>query len=444
MTSAPPSSRSAPNVGAELKAKVQMKKSRLRKWLWRVGTLVVLVGIGFGLLQWRQAAARASAPTFQTEPAELGELKATVTATGTLDGQDSVEVGAEVTGNISKIYVDFNDRVKEGDILLEINPEVLLATKQSAAARLTAARASYSSAKATAKEAKATLARMRELAKKGLVSTSDLESAEAAYERSNAQTRSTSADILVAKASLDSAETSLKKATIRAPIDGVVLSRSVELGQTVTASLQTPVLFLLARDLTKMELSVQIDEADIGRVKEGQPASFTVDAFPKRKFNAKLRSLRNVPTTTDNVVTYEAVLDVENKDLSLRPGMTATAVIVTEHVKDAVLVSNTALRFVPPKQTGAPAGKAPSLKMLTRGGGRGRGGGRRPAGSAAPTPAKPPVDEVEYSTVWILEGRKPKEVKVIAGVSDGTLTEIKSGLEAGAEVVVDYASESAE
>ncbi len=419
-----------------------MKKSRLRKWLWRLGTLVLLLMIGFGIFKWRQASARANAPTFRTEPAERGELKATVTATGTLDGQDSVEVGAEVTGNISKIYVDFNDRVKAGDILLEINPEVLLANKQSAAARLTAARASYSSAKATAKEAKATVKRVRELAKQGLVSTSDLESAEAAYERSSAQTRSTSADILVAKASLDSAETSLRKATIRAPIDGVVLSRSVELGQTVTASLQTPVLFLLARDLTKMQLSVQIDEADIGRVKEGQPATFTVDAYPKRKFSAHLRSLRNVPTTTDNVVTYEAVLDVENKDLSLRPGMTATAVIVTEHVKDAVLVSNTALRFVPPKDAKAPS-KAPSLKLLTRGGGR-RGGGRRPAGSAAPTPGKPPADDVEYSTVWILEGQRPKELKVVAGVSDGSMTEIKSGLEVGAEVVVDYASDGDE
>ncbi|MCB9588390.1 MAG: efflux RND transporter periplasmic adaptor subunit [Polyangiaceae bacterium] len=414
-----------------------MNKSRTRKWLWRVGILLVLVGIGFGVWKWRQAAQRANAPTFETEPVVKGELKATVTATGTLDGRDSVEVGAEVTGNISKIYVDFNDRVKAGDILLEINPETLIANKNSASARLSAARASYSSAKASAKEAKTTLKRTRELSKKGLVSTAELESAEAAAARADAQVRSTSADILVAKASVDSSDTALKKATIRSPIDGVVLSRSVELGQTVTASLQTPVLFLIARDLTKMELSVQIDEADIGRVKEGQDATFTVDAYPKREFKATLRSLRNVPTTTDNVVTYEAVLDVTNDDLSLRPGMTATAIITTEHVKDAVLVPNAALRFTPPAAKKSSGSARNPLMMGGPRGGRGMGKRSRGAGSAAPAgSAEPPEEDSE--TVWILEGRRPRPVKVKTGVSDGTSTEIKSGLEAGGEVVVDY------
>lgn len=245
--------------------------------------------------------------------------------------------------------------------------------------------------------------------------------------------RSTSADILVAKASLDSSETALKKATIRSPIDGVVLSRSVELGQTVTASLQTPVLFLIARDLTKMELSVQIDEADIGRVKEGQEATFTVDAYPKREFKAKLRSLRNVPTTTDNVVTYEAVLDVTNDDLSLRPGMTATATITTEHVKDAVLVPNAALRFTPPM----------SKKASSRGGNplmfgpRGPRGGRRSRGASSASPDAAPAPDESDGVVWILAGTRPKRVKVKTGVSDGTLTEIKKGLEPGGEVIVD-------
>lgn len=410
-----------------------MNKSRTRKWLWRIGILLVLVGLGFGAWKWRQASQNANQPTYETEPVQKGELKATVTATGTLDGRDSVEVGAEVTGSISKIFVDFNDRVKEGEVLCEINPETLIANKNSSSARLTAARASYSSAKASAKEAKTTLLRTRELAKKGLVSTAELESAEAARARADAQVRSTSADILVAKASLDSSETALKKATIRSPIDGVVLSRSVELGQTVTASLQTPVLFLIARDLTKMELSVQIDEADIGRVKEGQEATFTVDAYPKREFKAKLRSLRNVPTTTDNVVTYEAVLDVTNDDLSLRPGMTATATITTEHVKDAVLVPNAALRFTPPM----------SKKASSRGGNplmfgpRGPRGGRRSRGASSASPDAAPAPDESDGVVWILAGTRPKRVKVKTGVSDGTLTEIKKGLEPGGEVIVD-------
>ncbi|MEZ4374292.1 MAG: efflux RND transporter periplasmic adaptor subunit [Polyangiaceae bacterium] len=434
MTSAPPSSRSAPDVGAELKQKVQMTKSRSRKWLWRIGILLVLVVIGVGVWKWRQAAAKAKAPTFQTEPVQKGELKATVTATGTLDGRDSVEVGAEVTGSISKIMVDFNDRVKAGEILCEINPETLIANKNSASARLSAARASYSSAKASAKEAKTTLKRTRELAKKGLVSTAELESAEAAAARAEAQVRSTSADILVAKASVDSSDTALKKATIRSPIDGVVLSRSVELGQTVTASLQTPVLFLIAKDLTKMELSVQIDEADIGRVKEGQDATFTVDAYPKREFKATLRSLRNVPTNTDNVVTYEAVLDVTNDDLSLRPGMTATATIVTEHVKDAVLVPNAALRFTPP----ASAKKSSARNPLMMGGPRGGRGMRRPKGAGSAGPESDAAPAEDDGVVYILNGPRPKRVKVKIGVSDGTLTEIKSGLEPGGEVITDY------
>ncbi len=412
-----------------------MNKSRTRKWLWRIGFLLVVVGLGVGGWKWRQAAQQANAPSFETEPVQKGELKATVTATGTLDGRDSVEVGAEVTGSISKIMVDFNDRVKAGDVLCEINPETLIANKNSAAARLTAARASYSSAKASAKEAKTILIRTRELAKKGLVSTSELEAAEAAAARASAQVRSTSADILVAKASVDSSDTALKKATIRSPIDGVVLSRSVELGQTVTASLQTPILFLIARDLTKMELSVQIDEADIGRVKEGQDATFTVDAYPKREFSAKLRSLRNVPTNTDNVVTYEAVLDVTNDDLSLRPGMTATAVITTEHVKDAVLVPNAALRFTPPMLKRS-AGKRPSNPLMMRGP-RGRGGGKSPRGAPSGAPAAPEPPAEDDGTVWILTGKRPKRVKVKIGVSDGTMTQIKSGLEPGGEVVVD-------
>ncbi|MBX3182704.1 MAG: efflux RND transporter periplasmic adaptor subunit [Polyangiaceae bacterium] len=428
-----------------------MNRSRTRAWLFRIGGLLVVVALVAGGWFWRQAALKGQGPTYETQPVERGDLRSTVTATGTVSGRDTVEVGAEVSGTISKLYVDFNDQVKAGDILLELNTDKLLAAQGSAKARLTAAYASNKSARTTSKEAQTNRDRARELAKQGLISKSELESAEAAAERAAAQVQSTSADILVAKATLDSANTDLSKAVIRAPIDGVVLSRSVEQGQTVTASLQTPVLFLIARDLTKMELSVQIDEADVGRVKEGQKATFTVDAHPMKTFEASLRSLRNVPTTTDNVVTYQAVLDVSNDDLLLRPGMTATATIVTEEVTDALLVPNAALRFTPASPAGSASPSGPTALNVLQGGGargmrggpgmRGGGGGnRRPAGAGQQRRGGRGNAEQPMGRLFVLEAGEPKMLRVPTGVTDGTMTEIKSGIEPGTEVITDMLS----
>jgi HlyD family secretion protein len=416
----------AKDAATELRQKVGMGRShRVRRWIWRIVPLLVVAGGVVAFLAWRKSAAKQNVPKYSTEAVQQGDLNATVTATGTLSGVDTVEVGAQVTGSIMAIHADFNDRVKKGELLLEIDPEQLTASRNQASARLVSAQASYASAKATAKETKLVAARQHTLSKQGLISDQDLESADAAAERAQAQVRSSAADIALARAALEQAQTNLDKAKIKSPIDGVVLSRAVEVGQTVTSGFQTPVLFTLARDLKEMQLSIAIDEADIGRVKQGQDASFTVDAYPNRKFPATLKQLRNVPTTVDNVVTYEAILRVDNADGVLRPGMTATATIVTVHRDNAILVPNAALRFKPPSTGSSGHGGPPGLRMFS--------GRSRPPAGAAPKKKEDP----NAPHVWVLANNQPKRVAVKIGVSDGQVTEVLSGVKPGQKVIVD-------
>ncbi len=420
----------AKDAAAELRQKVGMNRShRVRRWIWRIVALMVVAGGVAGVLIWRKSAQKQDVPKYTTETVRRGDLSATVTATGTLSGVDTVEVGAQVTGSIKAIHADFNDRVKKGQLLLEIDPEQLEASRNQARAKLISAQASYASAKATAVNDKAVAARQHTLAKQGLISDQDLQAADAAAAVAAAKVKSSAADIALAKAALDQAQTNLDKAQIKSPIDGVVLSRAVEVGQTVTSGFQTPVLFTLAKDLTEMQLSIAIDEADIGRVRQGQEASFTVDAYPNKKFPATLKQLRNVPTTVDNVVTYEAILTVDNKDNLLRPGMTATATIVTVHRKDATLVPNAALRFQPPSTSSQRRGP-PGLRMFS--------GNRKPkpASSAAAAAPKKPVDK-NAPHVWVLAGNRPKRVIVKTGVTDGQVTEVLSGIKPGQKVIVD-------
>lgn len=415
----------AADAAAELRQKVGMNRAhRVRRWLWRIAALLVVAGGVAGFLVWRKSAQKQDVPKYSTEAVQRGDLSATVTATGTLSGVDTVEVGAQVTGSIMAIHADFNDRVKKGELLLEIDPEQLSASRNQARAKLISAQAAYASAKATAANDKAIAERQHSLSKQGLISDQDLQAADAAAAVAAAKVKSSAADIALAKAALDQAQTNLNKAQIKSPIDGIVLSRAVEVGQTVTSGFQTPVLFTLARDLKEMQLSIAIDEADIGRVKQGQDASFTVDAYPNRKFPATLKQLRNVPTTVDNVVTYEAILSVDNKDGVLRPGMTATATIVTVHRSDAVLVPNAALRFKPPS-TSSGHGGPPGLRMFA---------GRR-GGGGAPKPKK--AEDPNAPHVWVLSHNRPKRLTVKTGVSDGQVTEVLSGLKPGQKVIVD-------
>lgn len=383
------------------------------RWRWAKALLVLLMllAVGGAGLRWARARKQAAAaPQFQDAEVVRGDLQVTVTATGTIQGLNTVDVGAEVSGRVTKVYVDFNDRVEEGQLLAEIDPEQLVAAVDEASARVAAASASIQQAQATLEETRLTLAQAEAQAREGLISQRDLNTARAAAARAQAALAGATADATLSRASLKSARARLGKSRVVSPVRGVVLSRQVEPGQTVTAGFQTPLLFKVAEDLTKMRLHVYVDEADVGRVREGQEASFTVDAFPGRTFPSKLLSLRNEPRTEQNVVSYEALLAVDNQELLLRPGMTATATITTEARKGVVLVPNAALRFSPP---------AP------------------PRGFGPPQPAD---TGAEGPRVWTLEGQKPVAVPVTPGPTDGRMTEIVSGaLQPGARVLTDVA-----
>src|SRR5450432_4051822 len=317
--------------GAAILAETKSRRRRAR--VYQVVGLVLLLGLGAGFYFWHAAKTRSKGVRYITAQAELGDLKETVTATGTLKGLDSVDVGAQISGKLTKINVDFNDHVTAGEVLAEIDPVQLQSRVDQSNAQVNAAEASLVLAKATLAQTKAQYARSVDLSQKGLISSKDLDAAKADADRAAASISSATAQATLARASLKDAQTSLSYAVIRSPIDGIVLSRLVEPGQTVAATMSAPVLFTLARDLTQLRLYVDIDEADVGKVKEGQTASFLVDAWNDHGFASKVLSVHNLPTTGQTVVTYQAVLSVDNNERLLLPGMTATATITTDERK---------------------------------------------------------------------------------------------------------------
>jgi HlyD family secretion protein len=414
------------------------KGRRARRWLPRLIVLLIVLGFAGGIWFWRVKANAPKGPNYVTADVTRGDLRETVSATGTLGPIDAVEVGAEVTGRVTSVKVDINDVVKKGDLLVEIDTEQLLARLEESQAQVASAQASRLNSTATVKEAESKAARAREMHARGLISDQDLETAVAALDRAKAAVSSSNAQTTVASAGLKSAKTSLSKALIRAPIDGIVLARSVEVGQTVTSGFQTPVLFTLAKDLSQMQLKIDVDEADVGSVHEGQQATFLVDAYPKRTFDSKLIKLGNMPKADTTVVTYEATLTVENPDRVLKPGMTATATIVTNEKKDVVSVPNAALRFQPPEAASS-ANKPPGLPLPGLGGNmrmRGMGGGNRPRPSGSAQPGTVPVTR---QRVYVLKGTELVPTVVEVGATDGRRSEVLKGLEAGAKVVVDIA-----
>ncbi len=385
------------------------KKPSRARWFVLLGVLLLVVaGVVFLVARGRKP----EASRFVEAAAERGDVQVTVTATGTIQGLSSVEVGAEVSGRVTKLYVDYNDRVEVGQLLAEIDPEQPKAAADQESARVASASAAIQQAKATVEETRLALERAEAMAKEGLASTRDVESARAASARAKAGLASANAEATLSRASLKIASSKLRKTKILSPVKGIVLSRSVELGQTVTAGFTTPILFKLTEDLSKMRLSVYIDEADVGRVREGLEASFTVDAFPERVFPSKVLSLRFEPKNDANVVSYEAILSVDNAELLLRPGMTASATIVAETKRDVLLVPNAALRFSPPKK----------------------------GGPGAPSPQ--PATTVDGPRVWVLSPGKtvPEAIPVKTGATDGLKTEIlKGAIEPGSKVITDAA-----
>ena len=395
------------------------------KWRWIAAAVLVLAAVlaWLFLMQGNGAAA----PRYLTEPATRGTLTVTVSATGNLQPTNQVDVGSELSGTVQSVFVDDNSQVKKGQELARLDVSKLQDQIAKSRAALLAAEAGVKQIQATVLEARANLERFREVARLSdgkVPSKTEMATAEADLARAQASLASEHAAVTQARATLSSDVTNLAKASIRSPINGVVLLRKVEPGQTVAASLQAPVLFTLAEDLAQMELQVNVDEADVGQVQAGQQASFSVDAWPSRKYPASVARVRYGSQTTDGVVSYLTVLKVDNSDLSLRPGMTATAEITTTSRENALLVPNAALRFSPPKQANADSGGLVASLMP-----------RMPRGTRN-RPQNGGKDGTRQ--IWVLRDGQPEAVKVKTGVSNGRLTEILEGkLEAGMPVITD-------
>lgn len=392
-------------------------KSR-RKWIFRfIVAAVLLAAVPLGY-RWAGGSGN-GAPGFRTEPAARGSLFVTVSATGTLKPTNQVEVGSELSGIVETVEKDYNDRVKTGEVLARLDRDKLEATVKRSRSALASARAQVLKAQANMAEARSDLARLEQVSRltgARAVSERDLEAARAALARAEAEEAVALAAVDEAAAALQSNETDLAKTLIRAPINGIVLTRSVEPGQTVAASLQAPVLFTLAEDLARMELHVDVDEADVGRVREGQEAVFRVDAFHGRTFEARITQVRYGANTVDGVVTYETVLAVDNHDLSLRPGMTATAEITVEKVEDALLVPNAALRFTPPVvRPGNNGGNGLVQALLPR-------PGRRSSQGDASRKGDSPG-----ARVWSLQDGRITAIPLKTGASDGSRTVVIEG-----------------
>lgn len=394
-----------------------------RRWLLAGGAVVVLAAV----VALFSGGGNGAGGQFITEEAGVGNLVVTASASGTLQPTKSVDVGSELSGTLASVLVQENDRVKKGELLATLDTAKLKDAVTKSQAAVAAAEAKVAQAQATVAEARASLLRMRqvsELSGGKVPARTELEAAEAAQLRAVATEASARAEVVQARAALKTDETNLGKATIRSPVDGVVLTRKVEPGNTVVAAMSTPVLFVLAEDLTRMELQVKVDEADVANVQPGQEASFTVSAWPGRKFPATIQRVGLGSTTTDNVVTYKTILQVVNDNLALRPGMTATASIVTARRENALLVPNAALRFTPPTAAGPKPGGGLVGSLLP---------------SPPEAPKRQPVASGGQPQVWVPGENGPQAVPVTTGVSNGRFTEIIGGdLKAGMAVITEY------
>lgn len=370
--------------------------------------LVVVAVAGTAFFVWKRGAGPADKPQFLTADVSRGDIVSRVTATGTLSALVTVEVGTQVSGRIQSLSADFNSAVKKGEVLAKLDPELFAAALSQANANERAAQANVTKAKAQAIEAQRAFSRTQELSRKDYVAKAELDTAEAAYEVAKANIEAAEAALAQARAQRQQAQVNLAYTTVTSPIDGTIISRAVDVGQTVAASLQSPTLFTIAENLSRMQVETSVAEADVGKLKEGADASFTVDAFPNRRFVGKVRQIRYAATVVSNVVTYPAIIDVENPELLLRPGMTANVTFVTQEALDVVKVPNAALRFrlEPPPGMQKKMDGVPPL----------------PAGARA---------------VTVLRDGRPERVAVVTGLTDGSFTEVVSGLHEGDVVVTD-------
>jgi HlyD family secretion protein len=442
---------------------VTREKSK-RKWFY---VILILLLLGAGAFYfWGRGEQNGSNQRYRLVRVERGEISSTVTATGTINPVVTVLVGSQVSGTIKALYADFNSRVKEGDIIAQIDPAIFQAQVDEAKAGVATAQANLANAQANLQslqanlvkaevavsDAKRTLDRNVQLMKMSAIAQSALDTAQANYDSAVAQREANKAQLEVAKAQIESAkaqiehdkaalrmtETNLRYTTIRSPVNGVVISRNVDVGQTVAASLQAPILFTIAKDLTEMQVDTNFSEADIGRIETGQEATFTVDAYPEITFRGKVSEIRNAPQTIQNVVTYDVVIRVANPDLKLKPGMTANVTLLVAHRDGALRIPNAALRFRPVGASGengeegmkkeepkkeVPQTAGPSEEQRKK---------LMKMGSSSQEKKGMP------GRAWILSPQgKPILVPVVLGITNGTFSEIISGdLKEGTQVIV--------
>jgi HlyD family secretion protein len=391
----------------------------MKRVVWGLVLLgVVLAGYWFYARQQSSAATI----TYETVPAAIADVVVTVSATGTIQPITQVDIGSEASGVVREVLVDENALVKTGEVLAILDTTRLEAQRARIAAQLQSAEARLTEANATQAERRLTENRQKSLRAKGLSTGQDMDTAEAASLRADALRIAAKADIQAAKADLAIIEADIAKTRVLSPIDGIVLKRSVEPGQTVAASLQAPVLFQIAQDLTRIQLEAAVDEADMGTVKVGQAATFTVDAYRSRNFPARIERLSFAPETVDGVVTYKAILSAANADLALRPGMTATARVVVEEYKQAMTVANEALRFNPPAQQEAESFSITRMMMP-----------RFPRAQRG----KREVSKDGMRNIYVLVDGKPSEVKIKPGATDGKATVVLEGeLKSDAPVII--------
>jgi HlyD family secretion protein len=421
----PPKPVVTPDVGAALGLDSAGKaRPRRRRWPF----IAVLLAAGLGAGAWYWFGQPVETVSFATQPASRGSLVVEVSSTGTLQPLTQVEISSELSGVVREVMVDQNARVAAGAVLARLDTTRTEAQIERAEANVTAARARVGEAGVTLKEAEQGFARAEQLSARGMVAEQALDTARAVRDRAASAVESAQANLAIAEADLKLQQAELAKSIIYTPIDGIVLTRSVNTGQTVAASTQAPVLFVIAENLETMQLDAAIDEADIGTVAAGQRARFTVDAFPERRFDARIRDISFASTKTEGVVTYQARLDVSNEELLLRPGMTATVNIVTRESGDALLVPSSAFRFTPPVAQPSSSFSLTDLFSPPRP----RFGGRQQQRSGG------------GRAVWVLENGSPVRKPVEIGATAGDMTEIVSGLDEGAQVITGIARPGAQ
>lgn len=407
-----------------------------KRFLLIVLIVFLLAGAAFGY--WRRYGNNAKESPYVTTPVQRTNITQVVSSTGTLQAVVTVQVGSQVSGTIDKLFVNFNSKVKAGQVVAQLNQDKFKAAVDQARANLLAAQSSFAKAKVTVTDAQRTLERNKELKKRDLVAQSELDAAQTAYDAAVAQLEVNKAQTAQAQAALNQVHVDLDNTTIRSPVDGIVISRNVDVGQTVAASLQAPTLFTIANDLAKMEVHTSVDEADVGNVWDDQEVAFTVDAFSARRFRGKVYQVRNAPINVQGVVTYNAVARIDNKDLLLKPGMTANVQFLVSRKEDVLSIPNMAIRFKPPdqkdeaqellRQEQARAAPRVGARRTSRSGGGGGGAVRRE----------------RRVKIYVFRDGKAQPIEVQLGITDGSKTEVMDGeLNENDAVIISMASGAA-